>query len=935
MLISEEIDILCVTETWLAPSKPDSVVNIPGYNIFRRDRGSTNCSYSNLGGGGVAIYAKSTHQTARRVDLECSNNEVVSIEVNSRISSQLILAIYRPPRQSVENLKSQFQLLEDELTDHDILICGDFNAYNSSWNDKDSTNTNGRALQVLFDEYGLLVCNKHMGTRPTDNSNHLVDLILSNCPHNIISISTTTPLSDHCPVLASLKTSLAITSTKTKKYVRRFNLQKIRLLLTTEPLLERVQGDVPIEYAWHAWESHFLDVVQRSSYWTAIPDHGIKPWYSNKLYRLKRCQDRLYRRYIRSPSSTNKLVYNICRNAYRKKVRSARDSYLNQSARYLQKGCRTGGYTWWKRAKRFCNISQKSHNIPDLIMDDKVAQSPKDKAQMLANYFAAQCFDDSTAPEQPRTVNATGHDDSLFTLPYLSTDEVFHKLSHLSLRTATSDREYQIVLKIMADLTCDSLTYIYNRSIETASFPSAWKVAIVTPIYKHRGDPASPDNYRPISLLSTITRIFEEQLSISFSNYLHENNLISPAQFGYLRHRSTTLQLLLLVHEIAYIRDSSKLFNCVFLDLCKAFDQVHQPNLLNALTGIASANTVKWFESYLTHRSIQVRVEGTLSQARVMNRGVPQGSHLAPLLFILYVNCLPKMVTYSKPFMYADDVVLLHEHIPGLSSESNINNLEHDLESCQQWALSSRGTFSPAKTTVLTNANILPQIRFCNKVLSISDTVRHLGLYITASLNFDSHFQAIKAAFTQRVNLLCYMGRYLPGNAILTLYKAYVRPAIEYSAAVWCFTINKTHLKLLDILQARVCRRFLRSSKIAFDPLESKENLNLMCGLQSLEYRRQYISLVILFKIIHLNPEYLARFKIMISSSARRPNKLVFNAHGRHMSKLFFHSVGRLWNSLPAELTAINSLAEFKTQLLKHSSTYHANCNGIPKPINT
>ena len=153
-----------------------------------------------------------------------------------------------------------------------------------------------------------------------------------------------------------------------------------------------------------------------------------------------------------------------------------------------------------------------------------------------------------------------------------------------------------------------------------------------------------------------------------------------------------------------------------------------------------------------------------------------------------------------------------------------------------------------------------------------------------------------------------------------------MRPSIEYATPVWCFRATQDHLDALDVLQARVWRRILLSSNIPFDRQESKENLNKMCQVESLQWRRQVLSLVILFKYIHSRPDYLATFHITITKSARRPNKLVFNRHGRALSSMFLFRIGTLWNCLPPQTTAILCLADFlksmsSTKLRRNSFT--------------
>jgi len=174
------------------------------------------------------------------------------------------------------------------------------------------------------------------------------------------------------------------------------------------------------------------------------------------------------------------------------------------------------------------------------------------------------------------------------------------------------------------------------------------------------------------------------------------------------------------------------------------------------------------------------------------------------------------------------------------------------------------------------------------------------------------------------------MAKHLPSSAVLLLYKSYVRPAIEYAIPIWCFRTTKEHLAVLDVLQAKVCRSYLRSKNIKYNVHERKENLNRLCFLESLQFRRQFLCLIILFKYIHYTPQYLSQFNILITTSQRRPNKLVLASHGQRISNLFLHKICTLWNCLPPSITSIKSLSEFRKQAHKHLFLHKFKCQGIP-----
>ena len=221
-------------------------------------------------------------------------------------------------------------------------------------------------------------------------------------------------------------------------------------------------------------------------------------------------------------------------------------------------------------------------------------------------------------------------------------------------------------------------------------------------------------------------------------------------------------------------------------------------------------------------------------------------------------------------------------------------------------------------------------------IIACCTCIYQVGVQLSDGLEFHDHFQfhTIFRKFQQRVNLLCFMGRHLPSSHILLLYKSYVRPAIEYAIPVWSFRITSAQLESLDVLQAKVCRRLLKLAKITFDIYESKSNLNRLCHLESLQFRRIFISLVVLFKYINFHPEYLSRFAITISCHVVPVGpKSSFLTH----MVVFFHPFSYrklVLFGLPPRLTTLDSLSEFKRHLRIHIAKYQFDCTGTPLMCN-
>ena len=941
LILNEGIDIICITETWLNQHSPSELFVIPGYNFYRKDRHETCTPWSNLGGGGVAIYVKQNIKSEecpeRSSDL--AKCEMLTVKIEHRKYPFYLTVIYRPPRQKMDTVVAALDQLQDQFDNAHCILTGDFNAKNSSWKDSDKTDSNGRTLQSAFLKYGFNVVNQGTGTRPNlhGTNNPLLDIFASNNPNISALCRTLAPFSDHCPVLLTLSLPKSTQPNYTENLRRHIDFKLLRMILQREPLLERITGVTSVNAVWQAWETHLLNAIERASTWTIINFKKRKSWYTPDLHKLHRRQNRIYQAYARDRGNVKmKTAYCLVRNIYRKKLRAAKAQFIKNKASSLAKHCKKGSYVWWKKAKRLCNIAIQRSDIPDLTQGKQTISTPGEKALAFARHFSTQCtMQSGVVDPRDSLLSCLNKPDSqipdAFAFLPFSPGQVHYDLEHLSMRKSTSANDLLPVLKYLADVLCTSLSYIFNLSLSEAQFPTAWKNAKIVPIYKNKGSSGDCANYRPISLLHPISRIFEYRLSCSLTSYLVKNKIISTQQFAYLPQKSCTDQLLLLVHDMAEALDCRGHFSTAFLDFKKAFDRVDHRVLINALSRFTNRNTLNWFRSYLDNRTLQVVIENNhTSPILSINCGVPQGSHLAPILFALYINTLPDVVMHSSPYLFADDVTLFLRHNENLSLADNSRRLNEDLASCQKWALDVNGAFSAEKTTLLSSYGTAENAMMDGTQIQAETSVKHLGVTLTGNLDFTAHYKTIFVKFKQRVNLLCYMGQFLPANVCLLLYKCYVRPTVEYAVPVWCFSLTVAQLSALDILQARVCRRILKSFNIPVDFHESKGNLNEMCHLQSLKYRRQYLSLILMYKFIHFHPEYLERFNVSVTHSARRPNKLVFKKHGKYLSSLFIFRIGMLWNCLPPAITAVSNLSDFKNILSTYTSKYQFVCSGIP-----
>ena len=433
-------------------------------------------------------------------------------------------------------------------------------------------------------------------------------------------------------------------------------------------------------------------------------------------------------------------------------------------------------------------------------------------------------------------------------------------------------------------------------------------------MFKGKGDRTDPGNYRPISLLNSVSKVFESLVSRQLYNFVETSGVLSEHQFGFRRHRSTVDQLMQLTTTVADSFDRKSYCDGVFLDLAKAFDRADHKVIMSNVSSWCDPLSAAWLHNFISDRRLQVRVGDMLSTSRTLSAGVPQGSHLGPLLFNLSINCLPNVARNSTLTLFADDANLL------CAAPSN-KSLQSDLDACLLWANQASALFNasksvhvhfkPASSDFVTSSYSLGSSTLANKT-----TYRHLGVHLTSSLNFADHIHNITAKFRSRVFLIRHMAKVLPHTATQLLYYSYVRPTVEYATPVWMFGVLASQAEKLERLQASACRAYLTSkNKCAPEWLTPKDRLFAAANWESLCWRRHILGLTYFHHIFYCFPTLLQQFSFVITRNSRRSLSIILPRVGTTMSKSFLFMYALAWNKLTPDLRSIPSTNVFKKKI--------------------
>ena len=332
-----------------------------------------------------------------------------------------------------------------------------------------------------------------------------------------------------------------------------------------------------------------------------------------------------------------------------------------------------------------------------------------------------------------------------------------------------------------------SLCKVFNLSLSTGCFPTLWKSSNITPVYK-AGNKNLATNYRPISLLSIPSKILERIVHNRLLSHLTTNSILSPGQFGFRPGSSTQEALLSATHDWQRYLDLGLSTAALFLDMSKAFDKVPHCQLLRSLSAVGvSGPLLKWFESYLSQRSQRVVLNGHSSCSIPVRSGVPQGSILGPLLFIVYINSLAELhfSPGSTLILYADDILLYHPLCKNRISSS----FQVDVDLLSNWITSSGLAINPTKSSllVISRCRSKPQVHVTinsSPVASV-DSVKYLGVTITNDLKWNTHIAYTCKSAKRRLGLLYRNFRQADQRTLSQLYKALVLPKLDYCSCVW------------------------------------------------------------------------------------------------------------------------------------------------------
>ena len=791
MAISENYDIIGITESWLNTANRDYLAEykIPGYTMFDKCRVTQS-------GGGVLLYIKTSLNPVLLSKPLITNVDALFILLKNKYGMKLALSlVYRPPAQTIQTDNDLYDQIIEVSDAHDAVIMGDFNLPTEKWGNP-LTSHHGHDLYNNIKESSLT----QFVENPT-RGNHVLDLVLATKENLIenLNVGEEFSNSDHRGITFNINFTADETNINIEKIpdYRRANFRKLRSLLNQIDW-SYIHTTTDINAQWKFFTDKYLKIVKECvPMRKRRPIQNFKPyWWNSKIAECMRAKREAHSKY----KYTNNNIEHTRFVEMRRKVKKL----IKQSKRSTEMHIASQSKS---NPKEFYSyIRQKRVNTssigPILDVNGDVTSNDEEIATILNSFFAS-VFTAENCINFPEAPAVQLNNNKVLRNINITEGDVTKCIDKLKVNKSPGpDKIMPRILKEAKSELIKPLTSLFNKSLQSGTMPDEWKLANVTPIFK-KGSKSLPSNYRPISLTSVVCKILETLIRDKIVNHLEENKLIKNTQHGFRNKRSCLTNLLDFFHDVLNQYDESKAVDIIYLDFQKAFDKVpHKRLLLKLKSHGIQGSILNWVENWLNNRKQRVVINGKASEWTNVTSGVPQGSVLGPVLFLVYINDIDEGVTgiISK---FADDTKIANT----VASNNQVKEMQNNLDKLSEWGQTWQMSFNADKCKVMHIGYRNEKANYVLNGTQLKTVDREVDLGVTISNNLKPGLQCSEVV--KKANkIIGLIGRsfdYKSKDIILTLYNSLVRPHLEYCVQAWCPYYQKD-IDKLERVQRRVTK---------------------------------------------------------------------------------------------------------------------------------
>ena len=919
LLMVDNIDILVLTETKLDETFPSSQFNIEGYSVpYRLDR--------NKNGGGVLIYIKENigSKILKKHMIE-SDIEVLLIEVNFRKSKWLLVGTYHPPSQNDQYYFDMLSKTIDIYPNYDkVLIMGDFNTEES----QDS-------MKTFLYQFNLKNIVKDKTCFKNVRSPSSIDLILTTSPSSFQNTTVlTTGLSDfHKMVVSVLKLKVLNDKPKEIHYrdYKHFDIDFFNYELTNAYAV----NDTSDYLSFHNIYMGILNKHAPSKKKIIRANHA--PYVSKTLRKAIMKRSALKNAYYKKKTDESLKAYkrqkNYCSRLYKKEKKkffnNLDPSFVNDTKKF------------WKNIKSY--FSDKGRNASKISLigpNDNLISKDEDICEELNTFFETatdsignykngfiinENINDIVDPIdlvikkyefhpsiQLIKENMNMESRPMFSLNTVNYTDIVEEISKLdSTKGNGCDNNIPTkTLKNCSESTISILHNLFNKTISNGIFPDELKSANITPIFK-KENPLDKKNYRPISVLPIVSKLFERLIQKQINTYI--NTFLSPYLCGFRKGYSAQQALISLIEKWRVILDQKGFGGAILMDLSKAFDTINHDLLIAKLNAYGFDKcTLRVLKSYFSNRTQRTKVNNTFSSWTQIIRGVPQGSVLGPIFFNIYLNDLFYLTHSTDICNFADDTTF---HASDLELESLLLRLEHDASLAIEWFDYNYMKLNQDKCNLVVSGhkheNVFAMVG--ESQVWESRTQKLLGIEIDRQLKFDEYVFSLCKKAGRKLSALSRLSYYLDQGQRRLLMNSFIKSQFNYSPLTWMFHGRKANNRINHIHE-RSLRIIYSDQTSTFDELLVKD------GSCSIHHRNIQSFAIELFKISKnfsnqiINEifnfrdiTYDLRSQTQFSSA-----NIKTDAFGASSLRYFAYKV---WNMVPQSLKNLDNVTTFKQKI--------------------
>lgn len=941
LIMSNKLIFAGLTETWHHELGDIIVRSLtpPGYKFL--DKPGGHLRVSGNGGGICFIYQEKLNAKQINIPQTLTSFEYLPVFVRNGSDSFIVTTIYRTGAIAEVFYNEMVSLLES-LSQYScpIYIIGDINFHLELPSNPDSRN-----LLDILDSFGLV---QHV-VDPTHTAGHTLDCVISrkDLPAPTISVGLPKEYSDHALITFTVPTKTSPAREEFREYTardwRKFDVDKFKCDLRSSPVGQDNLSDFsnmssPTEL-YDIFNNTVVSLIDRQ-----IPQsvrrkrclHLNSPWFDADCRRIKRQCRHLERIYRRLKTHNNLNTNEACK-LWIAKCRD-KQSFFNRKR-----------HSYWLRKSQECRgDSRKMWRTVNSILCKDSHPLNSNEGQPSASVLH-QAFEDKLDGIRRATAHAPPptfcpQNDHIFdAFELISTTDIVQLILNMNCKYSPVDRFPTWLFKSCAYDLAPFITLLFNNSLQLGTFPEQFKYASLTPILKKASlDPCEPSSYRPISNLPVLSKILERAVLTQLLKYLHNNNLLHDFQSAYRQHHSTESAVTKVLSDIYKAADDGLCTVLCMLDLSAAFDSVDHDLLLCKLSanlGIRD-NVLKWFKSYLADRYQRVTFQGEESVFVKMSSGVPQGSVLGPILFLLYSGEVLDLILSHGLFVhaYADDL-----QIYGHADRKSIADLKSMISSCvssvHDWMCSNRLKLNPSKTEVILLGSKLKysdfysgSIEICGSVINFSNTVRSLGVILDNDLSLTAHVNSIVRSSYATLRQLWHIRPSITFDVARNLACSFIHSRLDYCNSVLAGLKTMQVTKLNGVLKA-TARFVFACPKFASVTNRMINELHWLPFPQRISYK---LNIMAFKSVNNAAPAYLdslftpstslsyrSRLRSAASFQVVTP-KIKTNWFG---ARGFYYSGPSHWNTLPPEfrlpgLTLFSFSKKLKTFLFSQISAH-------------